>query len=89
MRWCSIACFLIWEGRLFKFLQTESGSPWIQQKLHILIKRCGGTGPMKHSNRNNKIQGAKSCKPKGLIDKKVIIVINLLSYLSESRFFIL
>jgi hypothetical protein len=27
---------------------------------------------MKHSNRNSKIQGAKSCKPKGLKDKKVI-----------------
>jgi len=38
--------------------------------LKKLIKRCGGTGPMKHSNRNVKIRGAKSCKPSGLRDKK-------------------
>ena len=44
---------------------------------------------MKHGNRNVKIRGAKSCKPNGLKDKKVLLVMHLLSYFHESRFLFL
>ena len=44
---------------------------------------------MKHGNRNVKIRGAKSCKPNGLKDKKVLLVMHLLSYFVESRFLFL